>query len=148
MRNFEICFIVDPVLSGDEVKSTAQIYQDMLRNEGASIVHVEEMGLRPLAYPINKRSTGVYYNIEFSSETGTYLSKVELALKRDERIMRYLTIRLDKYGVQFNDDKRNGKIGKKQRREKLQVVPPVPFKSPEPAPNVLVAEPIIAAEEE
>ena len=63
MRHYEITFIVDPVLSGDEVKSTAQTYKEMITNEGGSIVHVDEMGLRQLAYPINKRSTGVYYSI-------------------------------------------------------------------------------------
>ena len=68
MRNFEVTFIVDPVLSGDEVKSTAQTYRDMLHAEGARIIHVDEIGLRQLAYPINKRSTGVYYCMEFESK--------------------------------------------------------------------------------
>lgn len=113
MRHLEVTFIVDPVLSGDEVKSTAQTYVEMLQNEGATIVHVNEIGLRPLAYPINKRSTGVYYCIEFAAETGTFIGKLELALKRDERIMRFLTVKLDKFGVKYNEDKRNGKIGKK-----------------------------------
>lgn len=63
MRHYEVTFIVDPVLSGDEVKSTAKSYQDILTSEGARIIHVDEMGLRPLAYSINKRSTGVYYTI-------------------------------------------------------------------------------------
>ena len=118
MRHYEITFIVDPVLSGDEVKSTAQTYKEMITNEGGSIVHVDEMGLRQLAYPINKRSTGVYYSIEFAAETGNMISKVELALKRDERIMRFLTVSLDKFAVKYNDDKRNGKIGKKVKKEK------------------------------
>ena len=72
MRHYEVTFIVDPVLSGDEVKSTARTYKEMLTNEGASIVHVDEMGLRQLAYPINKRSTGVYYSIEFSDRWTCY----------------------------------------------------------------------------
>ncbi|MBK7811026.1 MAG: 30S ribosomal protein S6 [Saprospiraceae bacterium] len=118
MKHFEVSFIVDPVLSDDEVKSTAQTYQEMLTNEGASIVHVDEMGLKPLAYPINKRSTGVYFCIEFSAPNGSLIGKMELAMKRDERIMRYLTVSLDKFGVKYNEDKRNGKIGKKIRKEK------------------------------
>ncbi|MBK8954766.1 MAG: 30S ribosomal protein S6 [Saprospiraceae bacterium] len=123
MRHFEISFIVDPVLSGDEVKSTAQTYKEMLMAEGAQIIYVDEMGLRQLAYPINKRNTGVYFCIEFASEAAAYLTKVELALKRDERIMRFLTVKLDKYGVKYNEDKRNGKIGKKVRKERLKTVP-------------------------
>ncbi|MBK9107042.1 MAG: 30S ribosomal protein S6 [Saprospiraceae bacterium] len=149
MRHFEVTFIVDPVLSGDEVKSTAQTYRDMLVAEGASIIHVDEMGLRPLAYPINKRNTGVYFSIEFASETAGYLVKVELALKRDERIMRFLTVKLDKYGVKFNEDKRNGKIGKKVRKERLKTVPEG-VDSPRlvVAPKVPDVVPVIVEEEE
>ena len=115
MRHYEVTFIVDPVLSGDEIKSTAKTYQDMLVTEGCNIVHVDEMGLRQLAYSINKRSSGVYYTIEFSAENGEVIPKLELALRRDERIMRFLTIKLDKYGVKYNADKRAGLIGKVSR---------------------------------
>lgn len=146
MRHFEVTFIVDPVLSGDEIKSTVQTYKDMLMAEGASIIHVNEMGLRPLAYPINKRNTGLYFCIEFASETAGYLAKMELSLKRDERIMRFLTVKLDKYGVKYNEDKRNGKIGKKVRKEKIKEVP-VGVDSPRiAAPTPIVPE-IIAEEE-
>ncbi|RME94794.1 MAG: 30S ribosomal protein S6, partial [Bacteroidetes bacterium] len=73
------------------------------------------MGLRTLAYPINKRNSGVYYCIEFQTERGDFIDDVELALRRDERIMRFLTYKLDKYGVKYNEDKRNGLIGKAKR---------------------------------
>ncbi|MCC6815310.1 MAG: 30S ribosomal protein S6 [Saprospiraceae bacterium] len=117
MRQFEVTFIVDPVLSGDEVKSTAKTYQDIIVNEGGNLIHVDEIGLKPLAYSINKRSTGVYYCIEFAAESGSFIAKLELALKRDERIMRFLTVRLDKFGIKYNEDKRTGKIGKRVPKE-------------------------------
>ena len=120
MRQFEVTFIVDPVLSGDEVKSTAKTYQDIIVNEGGNLIHVDEIGLKPLAYSINKRSTGVYYCIEFAAESGSFIAKLELALKRDERIMRFLTVRLDKFGIKYNDDKRNGKIGKVKEKVKAK----------------------------
>ena len=72
------------------------------------------MGLRQLAYPINKRSSGVYYCIEFACTVPDFINKFELALKRDEKLLRYLTVSLDKFGVKYNDDKRNGRIGKKR----------------------------------
>ncbi len=149
MRHYEVTFIVDPVLSGDEIKTTAQTYVDMLQQEGCTIVHKDEMGLRQLAYPIKKRNSGVYFCVEFQSEGGAFIPKVELALSRDERIMRYLTVALDKFGVKFNDDKRKGLIGKKTRKAvaavegegvRTQPAPapaPVPVAvapSPEPAP--------------
>ena len=118
MRHYEVTFIVDPVLSGDEIKSTAKTYEDMLVNEGCKIVHMDEMGLRQLAYPINKRSSGVYFSNEFAVENGSVIPKLELALRRDERIMRFLTVKLDKYGVKYNEDKRSGLIGKVNRPEK------------------------------
>jgi small subunit ribosomal protein S6 len=118
MRHYEVTFIADPVLSGDEVKATAQHIQDELKRFGANIVAVDEMGLRQLAYPINKRSSGVYYCIEFACEAADFIGKFELNMKRNEKLVRFLTVKLDKYGVKYNDDKRNGLIGKRAAAKK------------------------------
>ena len=112
MRNYEITFIVDARLSQDEIKNTIKTYVDHLKQEGCTIVHEDNIGLRQLAYPILKRSTGHYYCVEFQTETGEFLSKTELAFRRDERVLRWLSVKLDKYGIQYNVDKRAGKIGK------------------------------------
>ncbi len=120
MRNYEVTFIVDPVLSGDEVKATAQKYVDQLQENNCEIVHVDEMGLRRLAYEINKRHTGYYYCIEFRTENGAVIDPLELNMRRDERILRFLTVKLDKYGVKYNEDKRAGKIGKAKPRKKAE----------------------------
>jgi len=117
MNQYEVNFIVDPVLSGDEIKSTAQTYVDMVSSNGGEIVHVDEMGLRQLAYPLKRRTTGIYYCIEYKVPNGEMINKMELAFRRDERIMRFLTVRLDKFGVKYNDDKRNGLIGKKKSKK-------------------------------
>lgn len=122
-KQYEITFIVDPVLSSDEIKATAQTYVDMLTTNGCQIVHVDEMGLRQLAYPINRRTSGVYYTIEFTIESGEVITTTELAFRRDERIMRFLTVRLDKYGIKYNEDKRNGLIGKGRKEEKEEKEP-------------------------
>jgi small subunit ribosomal protein S6 len=111
MKQYELTFIIDPVLSSDELKAVAQIYIDFITNAGGEIVHVDEMGLRPLAYAIDKRSSGVFYGIEYKMADSKFNPKIELQLRRNERIMRYLTIALDKHGVKFNEDKRAGKIG-------------------------------------
>ena len=117
MRQYEVTFIIDPVLSSDEISSTAKTYEDLLKESSSEIVHVDEMGLRQLAYPINKRTSGVYYCIEFKAENYEIIERMELALRRDERIMRFLTVSLDKYGVKYNDDKRKGLIGKSKKAE-------------------------------
>ncbi|MCB0638029.1 MAG: 30S ribosomal protein S6 [Lewinella sp.] len=115
MRDYEVTFIVDPVLSGEEIKATAQAYNDLLKQAECEIVHVDEMGLRTLAYPINRRNSGVYYCIEFKADEQTLIDDLELAFRRDERIMRFLTVKLDKFGVKYNEDKRNGLIAKAKR---------------------------------
>jgi len=124
MQQYEVTFIVDPVLSKEEIGGTAKTYVDQLKELGATIVHVDEMGLRQLAYPIKKRTSGVYYGIEFQINGSEGISALELAFRRDERVLRFLTVTLDKYGVKFNDDKRNGKIGKKRPEgEEIEVDP-------------------------
>ena len=132
MRHYEVTFIVDPVLSGDEVKSTAEHIQKELKGFGATIVAVDEMGLRTLAYPINKRSSGIYFCIEFGCEGADWIGKFELNMKRDERLLRFLTVKLDKYGIKYNDDKRNGRIGKKKKAE-----------APAPAPEPVAPAPVV-----
>ena len=154
MNQYEVTFIVDPVLSGDEIVGTAQTYVDHLQGEGSKIVHVEEMGLRQLAYPLNKRTTGVYFCIEFTSETGAIIEKLELAFRRDERIMRFLTVNLDKFGVKYNDDKRKGLIGKKRSEKESTTSDETPApkareEKPAPAPAAAkapVKEPVAVAE--
>jgi small subunit ribosomal protein S6 len=120
MRNYEVPFIVDPVLSGDEIKATAQTYVKHLEKAGCKIVHFDEMGLLQLAYPINRRTSGIYFCVEFEVETGALIDNLELAFRRDERIMRFLTVSLDKYGVKYNDDKRSGKIGKVKKTKNAE----------------------------
>ncbi len=158
MVQYEVTFIVDPVLSGDEINATAQTYVDQLQNEGCKIVHVDEMGLRQLAFPIKKRTTGIYYCVEFQGENGTIIPKMELALRRDERIMTYLTVKLDKFGIKYNEDKRNGLIGRKRDEKKEKEASnsrsqrsnrpkpaPTPKPAPEPKPAPVEAAPVEAA---
>ena len=121
MRNYEVNFIVDPVLSGDEINATAQTYFDLLTNNGCTIIDKGEMGLRQLAYPIKTRNTGVYFCTEFHVPTGVFIKELELAFRRDDRVLRFLSVKLDKFGVKFNEDRRNGLIGKKKAKVKEEI---------------------------
>lgn len=120
MKQYECTFIIEPVLSGDEIKQTAAMYTDHLTNNKCSIVHIEDWGIRQLAYPINNRTSGAYFTVEFTTENGGIISELELAFRRDERVLRYLTISLDKHGVKYNQDKRAGLIGKKKEKSAKQ----------------------------
>lgn len=152
MLQYEVNFIVDPVLSGDEIKTTAKTYEDMLKDVGATIVNVDDLGLKQLAYPIKKRTSGIYYCIEFQTPTGAMIAKTELALKRDERILRFLTVKLDKYGVKYNQDKRDGKIGTvKKAKEEANTESATPERKSSNKPRKTLnspATPLAKAEEE
>ncbi len=120
-RQYEMMFIVDPLLSSDELKATADLYVSQLKNEGCEIVHIDELGLRQLAYPIKKRSNGVYTVVEFTTPTGAIVEKLEVAFRRDERVLRFLILGLDKFGIKFNQDKRAGLIGKRKQQQEAVV---------------------------
>lgn len=122
MRNYEVTFIVDPTLSSDEIKSAAKKYVDTVKGAG-KIVHIDELGLRQLAYPIKRRNTGIYYCVEFEAPNGEVIPPLELAMTRDDAILRFLSVKLDKHGVKYNEDKRAGKIGKIVKKKKKEEEP-------------------------
>jgi small subunit ribosomal protein S6 len=105
---YETVFIATPVLSEQQMKETAEKYKGIIRNHKGEIVHEENWGLRKLAYPIENKSTGFYYLIEFKGP-GKAIENLEIEYKRDERVIRFLTIKMDKYAVEYSE---------KQRREK------------------------------
>ena len=105
MNQYETVFILTPVLSDDQMKEAVKKYEDYLAKAGAEIVHEEHWGMRKLAYPIQKKSTGFYHLIEFKAE-GEVIANVETELKRDERVLCFLTVKLDKHAVAYNEKKR------------------------------------------
>ena len=105
LNRYETVFIKTPVLSEDQAKETVTKVRDFLNVEGAKIIHEENWGLRKLAYPIQKKTTGYYHLIEFEAE-GETISKLEIQYKRDERILRFLTMKMDKHAVAYAEKKR------------------------------------------
>ncbi len=111
MNNYETVFILTPVLSDDQMKEAVEKFADVLKSNGAEIVNEELWGLRKLAYPIQKKSTGFYTLIEFKGEP-TIVKKLEIAFRRDERVLRFLTFRLDKYAVEYAEKRRKVRANK------------------------------------
>ena len=99
-NHYETVFILTPVLSADQAKETVETYKKMLKDAGATIHNEEHWGMKKLAYPIQKKSTGFYQLFQFEAE-GDFISKLELTFKRDEKIMRFLTVKLDKHAVDY-----------------------------------------------
>ena len=105
MNQYETVFILTPVLSDEQMKEAVKKYEDQLTNNGAEIVHEESWGMKKLAYPIQKKSTGFYQLIEYKAE-GDLIADVETAFRRDERVLRFLTVKLDKHAVAYNEKRR------------------------------------------
>ena len=91
VKQYETVFIATPVLSEEQMKETVKKYVDLLTSKGAEIVYENNWGMRKLAYPIRKKTTGFYYLIEFKAE-GNVINDLEIAYKRDERLLRFLTV--------------------------------------------------------
>ena len=106
MNHYETVFILTPVLSDVQMKEAVEKFSKVLTDNGANIVSTEQWGLRKLAYPIDKKSTGYYVLIEFDAEPAT-IKKLETAYRRDERVIRFLTFRLDKYAAQYAAKRRS-----------------------------------------
>ena len=114
LKNYETVFILTPVLSEDQTKETVGKYRELLTKTGAKIVHEEAWGLKKLAYPIQKKSSGFYFLIQFQAEP-TAIADLEIAYKRDERMLRFLTVSLDKHATAYNEKRRNKAFEKKDK---------------------------------
>ncbi len=111
MNKYETVFILTPVLSDDQMKEAVEKIKGVLTANGGEIVNEELWGLRKLAYPIQKKSTGFYVLVEFNGEP-TIVKKLETAFRRDERVIRFLTFRLDKYAAEYAEKRRNLRASK------------------------------------
>ena len=110
MNHYETVFILNPVLSDDQIKETVKKYEDFLVSKGAKMISKENWGLKKLAYPIQNKKSGFYHLFEYQVEGGA-IESLEVEFRRDERFMRYLTVSLDKHAVSWAE----------RRREKLKV---------------------------
>lgn len=114
MQQYETVIILTPLLSEENAKEAIAKYRSLLTDNGAEIVHEDNWGLKKLAYPIEKKTTGFYHLTEFKAP-GELINQLELQYKRDERIMRFLTIALDKHAIAYNEKKRSGAFNKKSK---------------------------------
>ncbi len=107
LRNYETVFVITPVLSEEQLQETISKFRSFLQENKAEIVHEDKIGLKKLAYPIQRKSTGVYHLFEFRAAPDL-IGRLETEYRREEKIIRFLTFALEKYGVEYNDKKRSG----------------------------------------
>ena len=108
MNNYETVFILTPDLSEAQVKEAVAKFVDVLKGEGAEIVNEENWGLKKLAYPIAKKSTGYYQFLEFQAQPET-IATLETQFRRDENVLRFLTFRQDKFARAYAEKRRSRK---------------------------------------
>ena len=115
MNTYETVFIATPVLSDVQVKELVSKFQGVITENGGQIVNVENWGLKKLAYPIQKKTTGFYFLVEFTGE-GNIINTLETQYRRDERVIRFLTFKQDKFAVEYSA-KRRAKLANKSQEE-------------------------------
>ena len=113
-KQYETVFILTPILSEAQMRDAVEKFRTLITENGGSLVHEENWGLRKLAYPIQKKNTGYYTVFEYSSADGAVVDVLETEFRRDERVMRFLTIALDKHSLAYNEKKRKGLVGRKK----------------------------------
>lgn len=107
MNNYELMVIFTPVLSDDEFKAEQKKYAKLVTDAGGSVVAENAWGLKSLAYPIQKKTTGLYWVLEYTAASD-FNEKLKIQMLRDENVLRHLCTKLDKYAVQYNARKRSG----------------------------------------
>ena len=116
LKNYETVFILTPVLSEVQMKEAVEKFKGIIKSRNGEIIHEENWGLRKLAYPIQKKSTGFYNMFEFKAD-GELIRQLETEYKRDERIIRFLTVKLDKYGMEYAVKRRSKKESAQKETE-------------------------------
>ena len=105
-NQYETVFILTPVLSEPQMKETVEKFKGVLIAQGAEIINEENWGLKKMAYPIQKKSTGFYAFLEFNAEPAV-IEKLEVAYRRDERVLRFITVKNEKYAAKYAERRRN-----------------------------------------
>jgi len=114
LNHYEAVFILTPVLSDVQMKEAVEKFRAVITENGGEMVNEENWGLRKLAYPIQKKSTGFYNLFDFKVQPDA-IAKLELAFRRDERVIRFLTFRMDKYAVAYSEKRRKTIKEKKEK---------------------------------
>jgi small subunit ribosomal protein S6 len=118
-NQYETVFIATPVLSDQQMKETVDKFKGMIEQSGGKIIHEESWGLKKLAYNIQHKSTGFYHMLEFAMD-GAAIKKLETEYLRDERILRFLTMKMDKYAIKYSEKKRRMKSAESETKSENQ----------------------------
>jgi len=111
LKQYETVFIATPVLSESQMKEAVAKYTQLIKDNGGEVVYEEDWGLKQLAYPIQHKTSGFYYLIEFKANP-EFVNTLETQYHRDERIIRFITVALDKDAVAYAAKRRENRKAK------------------------------------
>ena len=94
MRTYEVMYIVDPETPADKIEKLNEAVGKLIEKEGGEIVKMELIGMKTMAYNINKREDGYYVLFEING-TGQEIAELERRMRVNDMIMRYITVRVD-----------------------------------------------------
>ena len=107
MNNYEMMVIFTPVLSEEDFKAAQNKFTAFVKENGGKVVHENPWGLKSLAYPIQKKTTGLYWVMEYSAQS-EFNDNLIIQIRRDETVLRFMATKLDKYAVEYNARKKSG----------------------------------------
>jgi len=105
MNHYETVFILNPVLSNEQIKETVKKFEYFLTSKGSKFINKEDWGLKKLAYKIQNKKSGFYHLFEYTS-LGENITLLDTEFKRDERVMRYLTVNLDSHAIAWAEKRK------------------------------------------
>ena len=105
LNQYETVFICTPVLSEPQVKETVKKFRDIIASGEGEMLHEESWGMKKLAYPIQKKSSGFYQLFEFKADPA-FITKLETEFRRDEKVIRFMTVKLDKYAIEYSNKRK------------------------------------------
>jgi small subunit ribosomal protein S6 len=116
LNQYETVFICTPVLSEPQVKEAVKKFRDIITSNDCELIHEENWGMKKLAYPIQKKSTGFYQLFEFKADP-SFIAKLETDFRRDERIIRFMTVKLDKFAAEYSAKRKRLLKEKTEKKE-------------------------------
>lgn len=118
-QHYEMMLIFTPVLAEEDFRNAHKKFSSFIKENGGKIIHENAWGLRPLAYPIQKKTTGLYIVLEYEAPTDLN-AKLEIQLNRDENVMRHMITHLDKFAIAYNERKRNAPAKSRETKSETE----------------------------
>ena len=112
-KHYETVFILSPLCQESIRDEVVTRFEGIIKSNQGTVVSTDNWGLKELSFTVRKQNTGYYFSMEFSGP-GIVVSALETAYKREENILRYLIVALDKHAVDYNERRRKGLVGNKK----------------------------------